>query len=109
MPGAWFTPDFLTRLESLALAVRRQARGLLHARRRAKHSGAGIEFADYNPYTATEDFRHLDWNLYARHGTLQVKRFEEEQDLQVYVLVDTSRSMGAGGTKKFDLARQLAT
>jgi uncharacterized protein (DUF58 family) len=109
MPGAWFTPDFLVRLESLALAVRRQARGSLLARRRTKQLGAGVEFAEHRPYTATEDYRHLDWNLYARHGTLQVKRFQEEQDLQVYVLVDVSRSMAVGRPPKFDLARQLAT
>jgi uncharacterized protein (DUF58 family) len=69
--------------------------------------GAGIEFSDHREYTPGDDFRYLDWSIYARHGDLMLKRFQEEQDLHVYLMLDCSHSMAAGDPAKFDLARQL--
>jgi uncharacterized protein (DUF58 family) len=102
-----FPTDFLTRLEYLALVSQRVFRGSLLAQRRTMELGSGIEFSDHREYTAGDDFRYLDWNIYARHGDLLLKRFQEEQDLHVYILIDCSRSMGFGNGRKFDLARQL--
>src|SRR5690606_32860737 len=59
-------------------------------------------------YASGDDLRYLDWNIYARHGELLLKRFQEEEDLHVYFLLDCSASMGFGEGVKFDLARQLA-
>jgi uncharacterized protein (DUF58 family) len=69
--------------------------------------GSGIEFSDHREYATGDDLRYLDWNVYARHGDLLLKRFQEEQDLHVYLMVDCSKSMGVGDPPKFDLARQL--
>jgi uncharacterized protein (DUF58 family) len=69
--------------------------------------GSGIEFSDHREYATGDDLRYLDWNVYARHGDLLLKRFQEEQDLHVYLMVDCSRSMEFGDPPKFDLARQL--
>lgn len=77
------------------------------AQRRTKQMGSGIEFADHRQYTAGDDFRYLDWNLYARHDELLLKRFQEEEDLHVYMLLDCSKSMASGEAGKFDLARQV--
>lgn len=78
------------------------------AQRRTTRTGSGIEFSDHRQYTPGDDFRYLDWNLYARHDELLLKRFQEEEDLHVYILLDCSRSMSSGVGAKFDLARQLA-
>ena len=102
-----FPPDFLTRLEYLSIVSRRVFRGSLLAQRRTMQRGAGIEFSDHREYTPGDDFRYLDWSIYARHGDLMLKRFQEEQDLHVYLLLDCSHSMAAGDPAKFDLARQL--
>jgi uncharacterized protein (DUF58 family) len=69
--------------------------------------GGGIEFADHREYTPGDDFRYLDWNLYARHEELLLKRFQEEEDLHVYLFLDCSRSMAFGAPPKFDFARQV--
>src|SRR4051794_24496534 len=103
-----FDGDFLKKLEYLSLISRRVFRGSVLAQRRTKQMGGGIEFADHREYTPGDDFRHLDWNVYARHGDLLLKRFQEEEDLHVYILLDCSRSMGFGTPSKFDLARQLS-
>ena len=104
---ALFDNDFLTKLEYLSIISRKVFRGQLMAQRRTMQMGSGIEFADHRQYTAGDDFRYLDWNLYARHGELLLKRFQEEEDLHVYLLLDCSKSMAAGDPAKFDLARQI--
>lgn len=102
-----FDSDFLKKLEYLSLVSRRVFRGSLLAQRRTMQLGGGIEFADHREYTPGDDFRYLDWNLYARHDQLMLKRFQEEEDLHVYFLLDCSRSMGFGTPPKFDFARRV--
>src|SRR5437899_2165936 len=102
-----FDSDFLKKLEYLSLVSKRVFRGTLLAQRRTMQLGGGIEFADHREYTAGDDFRYLDWNLYARHEELLLKRFQEEEDLHVYLLLDCSRSMNFGAPSKFDFARQV--
>ncbi|MBL8810517.1 MAG: DUF58 domain-containing protein [Planctomycetaceae bacterium] len=102
-----FPPDFLTRVEYLSIISKRVFRGQLLAQRRTMQMGSGIEFSDHREYNNGDDLRYLDWNIYARHGDLLLKRFQEEQDLHVYLLLDCSRSMGFGNPAKFDLARHL--
>lgn len=104
---ALFGNDFLTRLEYLSLVSRKVFRGQLMAQRRTMQKGSGIEFADHQQYAPGDDFRYLDWNLYARHDELLLKRFQEEEDLHVYFLLDASGSMASGDPSKFDLARQV--
>jgi uncharacterized protein (DUF58 family) len=103
-----FDSSFLKKLEYLSLVSRRTFRGQLLAHRRTKQMGSGIEFADHRDYAPGDDLRYLDWNLYARHGDLLLKRFHEEEDLHVYLFVDCSRSMQFGQPTKFDYARQIA-
>src|ERR1700733_5441307 len=105
---ALFDSDFLKKLQYLSLVSRRVFRGQLLARRRTMQLGGGIEFADHREYTPGDDFRYLDWNVYARHGELLLKRFQEEEDLHVYFLIDCSKSMAFGTPVKFYLARQVA-
>jgi uncharacterized protein (DUF58 family) len=103
-----FDSEFLQKLEYLSLVSRRVFRGQILAQRRTTQLGGGIEFADHRDYTPGDDFRYIDWNVYARHDELLLKRFQEEEDLHVYILLDCSRSMGFGAPVKFDLARRLA-
>ncbi len=103
-----FDESFQAKLEMLALAARRLHQGRTRAERRSKKTGSGIEFADHRAYTAGDDFRYLDWNVYGRSGRLLLRLFEEEEDLAVYVLLDRSRSMAFGATPKIDYARRLA-
>ena len=105
---ALFDSEFLKKLEYLSLVSKRIFRGQLLAQRRTMQMGGGVEFADHRDYTPGDDFRYLDWNIYARHGDLLLKRFQEEEDLHVYVFLDCSRSMLFGEPTKFDYARQVA-
>ena len=88
-----FDDEFQRKLDYLAIVSRKIFAGRMRAERRTKKSGSGIEFVDHRDYVPGDDLRYLDWNVYQRFGRLQVRLFEEEEDLSVYVLVDTSSSM----------------
>ncbi len=100
--------EFLRKLEYLSLVSRRVFRGQLLAQRRTRQLGAGIEFADHREYAPGDDYRYLDWHVYARHEELLLKRFHEEEDLHVYILLDVSRSMALNEERKLWYAKQLA-
>jgi uncharacterized protein (DUF58 family) len=104
---ALFDSEFLKKLEYLSLVSKRVFRGQLLAQRRTVQMGGGVEFADHRDYSPGDDFRYLDWNVFARHGDLLLKRFQEEEDLHVYLFLDCSRSMEFGDPVKFDYARQV--
>ena len=67
-----------------------------------------MEFADFRGYTPGDDLRYLDWKAFARLQRLFLKLFVEEEDLHVYLLLDTSRSMDFGAPTKFEWGRQAA-
>ncbi len=95
---------FIRRLESLYLLARRVLGGTLQADRKSVRKGAGITFADYAEYHPGDDYRAIDWRVFARFDQLVIKLFELEEDATVYILLDSSRSMES----KFLPARQFA-
>jgi uncharacterized protein (DUF58 family) len=102
-----FDDDFQRKLEYLALVSRRVFAGRLRAERRTKKSGSGVEFADHREYQPGDDFRSLDWNVYQRLERLLVRLYEEEEDLAIYLVLDTSRSMAFGGGDKLRYAKKV--
>ncbi|MEP7040036.1 MAG: DUF58 domain-containing protein [Chloroflexota bacterium] len=103
-----FDEAFLRRLEQLELASRRLTAGRMKGERRSVRRGQSVEFADYRNYSAGDDLRQLDWNVYARLERLFIKLFVEEEDVTVHVLVDASRSMDFGQPNKLTFARRAA-
>lgn len=103
-----FDAEEMRRLESLALAARRAHRGRQRAERRSRKKGSGIEFADHRVYVPGDDLRALDLGYYQRTGKLQIRLYEEEEDLSVHLLIDASRSMPIPGRDKLLLAKRLA-
>jgi uncharacterized protein (DUF58 family) len=102
-----FDDEFQRKLDYLALVSRRVFAGRLRAERRTKKSGSGVEFADHRDYQPGDDFRSLDWNVYQRFGRLLVRLFEEEEDLAIYFILDTSASMAFGGGAKLRYAKKV--
>ena len=100
--------EFMAKIEQLRIVSRKIIVGRIRGERLTRKRGQSIEFADYRQYAVGDDLRFLDWNLYARLDKLFLKLFLEEQDLHVYILLDTSRSMGYGDPSKLDYARRVA-
>jgi len=116
--GAPFDAAFFRKLQQLKIHTRRTNLGSRQGVHRSQRRGQGLEFADYRLYSPGDDFRHIDWNTYARTDRLYLKQFREEQDLNVVIIIDGSASMDfpvelpSGnqnvGTNKFELAKRLA-
>lgn len=72
--------------------------------------GVGLEFEEVRPYQEGDDERHIDWNVTARTGQVHIKRFVEERELSLFLLVDVSPSVYFGSRQrlKMDLAIEMA-
>jgi uncharacterized protein (DUF58 family) len=72
--------------------------------------GRGMEFAEVRHYLPGDDVRTIDWNVTARTGLPHVKRFVEERELTVMLLVDASGSTHFGTVKqlKSEMAAEMA-
>jgi len=94
----------------LAIRSRRQAAGLLPGAYTSAFRGGGIEFEESRPYAPGDDLRILDWNATARTGEPFVKRFREEREQTLLLLIDVSASMrfAARGPSKALVAAQTA-
>jgi uncharacterized protein (DUF58 family) len=102
-------PAFLRKLERLRIQARRAFPGTMRGERRSTRRGSSVEFADFRKYDAGDDFRHVDWNIYARLERLMLRQFVEEEDVRIDILLDQSRSMHFGQpVTKFDFARRAA-
>ena len=98
---------FLARLEYLIVAIRELFLGHVASTRMSRRFGRGVEFADHRSYTMGDDFRYLDWAVFARRGDLAIKLFTEEEANNLYFLLDASRSMSVGEPTKFLFAKKL--
>lgn len=90
---ALFDETTLRKLEQLSLVAAHVRVGLMKGDRRSRKRGSSIEFADYRDYSKGDDLRRLDWNVFARLERPFIKLLEEEEDLAVHLLVDSSGSM----------------
>src|SRR5678809_1049401 len=72
--------------------------------------GRGMEFDEVRPYVPGDDIRSIDWNVTARTGEPYVKRFVEERELTVMLLVDVSASQefGSGRRSKLEASVELS-
>jgi uncharacterized protein (DUF58 family) len=106
--GPLFDSDFLRTLEWLNLIARQLVQGRRQALRQSVKKGASIEFRDFREYSPGDDPRTVDWMAYARLGQLYVKLFRQEEELDLWILLDRSGSMKFGEPDKFDHARRIA-
>ncbi len=84
---------FLDRLRALFVQLRRRRRQRKQGAQQAPAAGHTREFKDHRHYSRGDDWRAIDWRLYARLDKLFIRVFEEIQELHVHVLLDRSASM----------------
>ena len=83
----------LADLPGLEVRARCLMDGFLAGRHRSPRQGSSVEFAEYRSYQFGDDPRHIDWRLYGRTERLHVKRYEEETQLRVFLVLDATASM----------------
>ncbi len=99
----------IRKLQKYRLETRKVRAAVMQGERRSKKRGLSNEFADFRAYVPGDDIRRIDWNIYARHNRPFLRLYEDEQNLEVHVLLDTSISMdwGEGPENKLDFSRKI--
>jgi uncharacterized protein (DUF58 family) len=100
--------EFLKKIERLRLVAKRLSWAGAKGEHAVSRKGFSLEFSDYRNYQPGDDLRYVDWNIYRRLERLLVKVFTAEEEMNIYLLVDTSRSMAQGSPAKIDYARRVA-
>ncbi len=98
------------RLRQLQLRTRYPVEHLLAGEYRSVFKGRGMDFDEICPYHPGDEVRSIDWNVTARTGRPHVKRYIEERELAVWLLVDASAScrITAPGRTKWEALHELA-
>ena len=101
-------PDRL--LRRLEWRLGRRLDGRLQGAHRTVWHGTGIDFTDLRAYTASDDVRHIDWNVTARLDEPFVRQYTEDREMTAWLVVDRSASMSSGppGQGKDSIAAELS-
>ena len=103
-------PEILRQVKLLELKTRGLVNSLFTGEYRSVFKGQGMEFAEVREYQPGDEVRSIDWNVTARMGKPYVKRYIEERELTVMLVVDLSGSERFGTRARFksELASELA-
>ena len=86
--------EMLARVRRLQIRARRLVRRLFLGEYHSVFRGRGLEFSEVREYQPGDEVRLIDWNVTARMGEPYIKKFVEERELVLYLLVDVSPSSG---------------
>jgi uncharacterized protein (DUF58 family) len=112
MAGAKHTIDtsFLTQLDRYAIPLSRRVTAVHTGSHQSTRTGAGLDIIDHRKYNPGDSLKRIDWNLYARTEKLYIRRFEEDKNLNMVILLDASSSMlfPESSPNKFEYASTVA-
>ena len=102
------TTEFLDDLDRFRLIINKKVTSNYTGKRQSVYTGTGSTLKDYRIYSPGDDFRLIDWKIYARTDHLYIRRYEEERNLTMHALVDSSASMNYGSPiNKFEYGAML--
>ena len=104
------TPELIKKIRRIEIRTRHLVNDSFAGDYHAIFKGRGMEFDEVRPYLAGDEVRTIDWNVTARMGEPFVKRYVEERELTVMLLVDASASGQFGTVNRFkrEIAAELA-
>lgn len=102
--------ELMREVKRLKFRTRRRVTDLFAGNYHSAFKGSGIEFAEVREYEPGDDVRSIDWHVTARTGRTFVKRFVEERQLTIILMVDLSGSgaFATAGKLKRAVAAELA-
>ncbi len=89
-------PEDIKKLSNFEFAPKAVVEGYFSGRHRSRIRGASTEFNDYRPYVPGDDPKLLDWRVYARTGRFYLRLYEQETNMDCFIFLDSSASMGFG-------------
>ena len=105
------TREYLKKIRRLEIRTNRLARNLLSGSYHSAFKGRGLDFEEVREYQPGDEIRTIDWNVTARTGIPHIKKFREERELSIVLMVDVSASdrLGSGPQSNKELAAEVAS
>jgi len=97
----YLDPQVLNRLGNMSLVARCCVQGFFSGLHPSPFHGFSVEYSDHRQYERGDDLRFLDWKAYARSDKLYIKRFLQETNVPVHILLDASNSMTFSGESDY--------
>jgi uncharacterized protein (DUF58 family) len=104
------TREVISKIKRIEITTKHLVQDLFSGEYHSVFKGQGIEFTEVREYQPGDDIRSIDWNVTARFGYPFVKKFREERELLVMILVDLSASQRFGTVQRFknEIAAELS-
>jgi uncharacterized protein (DUF58 family) len=105
------TKEILKKVRQVEIRTRRLVDAAMGGEYHSVFKGRGMDFDEVREYVPGDEVRTIDWNVTARSGRPFVKKFREERELTILLMVDVSASGNFGSTSqsKRELAAELAS
>lgn len=102
--------EVLKKVRQIEIRTNREVTDVLGGQYHSVFKGRGMEFEEVREYMPGDEVRSIDWNVTARFGHPYIKKFKEERELTVMLIVDVSASGQFGSVRqtKNELAAELA-
>jgi uncharacterized protein (DUF58 family) len=102
--------ELIKKIRRIEIRTNRLVTETLAGQYHSVFKGRGMEFDEVREYQPGDDVRTIDWNVTSRAGRLHVKRYREERELTVVLLVDVSRSgeFGTGEQLKREISAEIS-
>jgi uncharacterized protein (DUF58 family) len=101
--------ELLSKVRHIEITTRKMVDDLMSGSYKSNFKGHGVQFSEHRVYVAGDDIRHIDWKVTARSQDPLIKKYEEERELTVFLIVDVSASKRFGTTQKMksELAAEI--
>jgi uncharacterized protein (DUF58 family) len=111
MMEAQITREILKKVRQVEVRTHRLVNDSLAGNYHSVFKGSGMNFEEVRGYVPGDDIRTIDWNVTARTNELHIKKFTEERELTIMLLIDISGSgeFGSGATSKRELMAELGS
>ena len=102
--------ELLKKVRRIQIRTKHAVNDVFAGQYHSTFKGRGMEFDEVREYVPGDDIRSIDWNVTARTGSPHIKKFVEEREMTVMLVVDVSASnlFGSGSQMKRDLAAEVA-
>jgi uncharacterized protein (DUF58 family) len=102
--------EWLKKIRQIEMRTVRLVENLMAGQYHSVFKGRGMDFDEVREYQPGDEVRRIDWNVTARTGITHIKKYVEEREMTVMILVDASGSAGTGSVEqsKRELAAELA-
>ena len=99
--------EFLKELEQFQVALEKNSSEMKQGEQQSNFSGQGMIFKDHKEYVPGDDIRRIDWKAYARTKEFFIKRYDEERNVTLHIVLDRSSSMDFGDINKYEYGGKI--